>query len=143
MAALRHIAAIRSRLLQSTVLVPIVALTPDGTPAIYAANIFDVKEPAFPCVTIYQSEANLAVWAPRMLDPGRVLIECYSKLNNRQSSEMEEDIEAMLHKQEVLTSTVNAQFGEIRKLQWAMSQFDTDTRAWRVTSQYLIRVSVS
>ncbi len=145
MAALRHIAAIRSRLLQSSDLVSVLALTPDGVPAVYASHIWDVAEPSFPCTTIYQAEANLAVWAPRLLDSGRIQIDCYSKLNSRQSNEMEEMVEAMLHTQNIHLNqqNVNAAFAECRKLSWNMSMFETDVHAWRVTSIYLIRVFVS
>lgn len=149
MAVLRHIAAIRARLLQSTDLVPILATTPEGTAAIYAEHIWSIKEPVFPCVTIYQPDANLGVWGeqgvgvPLAIDPGRLLIESFSKLNNRQPSEMDEFIHGMLHKQESLISTANACFQEIRKTNWNMAQFDPDTRAWRVSAQYLIRVFVS
>ena len=145
MAALRHIASIRSRLLQSTDLVPILALTPDNVPAIYTEHIWNVQEPVFPCVTLYQPDANLGVWAPRLIDPGIVQIDCFSKLNNRQPSEMDEFIEGMLHKQESLLNQISAtaQFGEIRKTNWNMALFDQDTRAWRVTTKYLVRVAVS
>jgi len=145
MAALRHIAAIRSRLLQSESLVPIVAFTPDNVPAIYASHVWDIKEPAFPCVTIYQAEANLGVWAPRVIDSGRIQIDCYSKLNSRQSNEMEEMVEAMLHTQNIYLNAQNpnAAFAECRKINWGMSMFESDTHAWRTTAMYLIRVFVS
>lgn len=149
MAALRHIAAIRARLLQSTDLVPILALTPENVPAIYIAHVWDIKEPVFPCVTIYQPDASLGVWGeqgvgvPLAIDPGKITIESFSKLNNRQPSEMDEFIHGMLHKQESLISTASACFKEIRKTNWNMALFDPDTRAWRVTATYVVRVFVS
>jgi hypothetical protein len=143
MAALRHIAAIRARLLQSTDLVPILALTPDGSPAVYLGHIFNVTEPAFPCITIQQTDGHLGVWAPRVIDPGHILIDCFSKKNNLQPSEMDEFVEAMLHQQADLTSGPNACFKEIRKDGWTTALWDADTRAWRTASRYVIHAFVS
>ena len=145
MAALRHIAAIRARLLQSTDLVPVLAVTSDGVPAIYLSHIFGVNEAVFPCVTLTQRTGNLGVWVPRIIDPATILIDSFSKANNRQPSEMDEFIEGMLHKQEQLLNqlNLNAQFGEIRKTGWNTSMWDEQTRSWRVTSMYLVRAVVT
>lgn len=145
MASLRHIAAIRARLLQSTSLVPLLAVTSDGVPAVYLSHIYGVNEAVFPCVTLSQRSGNMGVWVPRIIDPAYILIDSFSKFNNQQPSDMDEFIEVMLHKQEQQLNllNMNADFGEIRKTNWATSMWDEQTRSWRVTSQYLIRAAVT
>lgn len=137
MAALRALAAIRSRLLTSPQLVAIVG------DRIYLGHIFDEVEPEFPLITLRQQSGRLASWAPRLLNPARILIDCYSKKDNFEPSTLDELVESMLHLQKTLTSTSETCFHEIRKLDWNTAFRDEDTGAWRMTSQYLIRVSVS
>ena len=143
MAALRHLAAIRARLLSSPELVSILATTPDGDPAVYLGNIFAVRESVYPCVTIGQSRASMGVWATRIVDPGYVVIECFSKKDVLEPSTMEELVEGLLHVQKTLVSSANACFHEIRKLDWNTAFWDSDTGAWRCAAMYLVRVSLS
>jgi hypothetical protein len=143
--ALRHLAAIRTRLLTSPALVGIVATTPapDNLPAIYLGHIFDVPEAevAYPCVTLVMPDGNRATWAPRLWNPARVQIDCFSKNNQFEPSTMAELVEELLHTDKTRTSTSEACFHEIREVFSNTAFWDRDTNAWRQTAIYLVRVS--
>lgn len=144
MSALRHLAAIRTRLINDPTLVAILGTTPtpDSLPAVYLGSIFDTATPSFPCVTIEQARGNLAVWSPKTVDPAYIVINCYSKKDNYEPSTMEEQIENLLHVHKTAVSTSEACFHEIRKVDWNTAFWDSDTGAWRTTSMYLVRASL-
>jgi hypothetical protein len=143
--ALRHLAAIRSRLLSSPELTAIVARTPapDSLPAIYLGHIFEVPEAevVYPCVTLSQPDGNRAVWAPSLWDAARVQIDFFSKNNQFEPATMAELAEDLLHTDKTRTSTAEACFHEIREFFSNTSSWDGDTNAWRQTVIYLVRVS--
>ena len=145
MAALRHIAAIRSRLLSSPALVAILATTPapDSLPAIFLSSIFDVPdhEVAYPCIALSQTDGPRATWAPKLLNGGRIQIDFFSKLNQFEPATMYELALALLHTDKTRTSTSEACFHEIREVFSNTSYWDKDTNAWRQTAIYLVRVS--
>lgn len=143
--ALRHLAAIRTRLLSSPTLVAMLATTeaPDNLPAIYLSHIFDVPdhEVAYPCITVAQPDAERAVWAPKLWNPARIQIDCFSKTNQFDPSTMAELVEELLHTDKTRTSTAEACFHEIREVFANTAFWDKDTNAWRQTAIYLVRVS--
>lgn len=145
MSALRHLAAIRARLMSSPELVAILAKTPapDSLPAVYLGNIIDIQEPKYPCIALRQASGMLGVWANRIVDPAQIVIDCLSKKDAFEPSTMEEIVESLLHVQKTLTSGVGACFHEIRKINWDTAFWDSDTGAWRVVTTYLVRVSLS
>lgn len=138
----RHLAAIRSRLISSPELVSLLATTPAGSPAVYIAHIYDIRSPRYPLITLRQVTANMNVWATRMIDPGRVLLDFFSKNNPEEPLQMEELAESLLHVQKTLTSSNGACFHEIRKVDWSTAIWEGDTGAWRASAVYQIRVSL-
>lgn len=141
--ALRHLAAIRSRLLSSPALVTILAKTPapDSLPAVYLAHIFDTQEPLYPCITLYQADGNRAVWAPKLWDAAQIQMDFFSKNNQFEPSTMAELVEDLLHTDKTRTSSTEACFHEIREVFSNTAFWDGDTNAWRQTVRYLVRVS--
>jgi len=145
MAALRHLAAIRTRLLSSPGLVAILAVTPapDSQPAIYLGNVF--QNPSFevhyPCIAIMQADGNRARWAPKLWDPARVQLDFYSKTDQFQPATMAEYAEDLLHMDKTRTSTAEACFHDIAEQFSNTAYWDGDTNAWRQTAIYLVRVS--
>jgi len=143
--ALRHLAAIRTRLLSSPELVAILATTPspDNLPAIYLSHIFEVPdyEVAYPCITLTQADGGRATWAPQLWNPARVQIDYFSKTNQFEPAIMAELGEDLLHTDKTRTSTTEACFHEIREVFSNTSFWERDTNAWRQTVIYLVRVS--
>jgi hypothetical protein len=141
--ALRHMAAIRSRLLSSPALVAILARTPapDSLPAIYLSNIFETQEPVYPCITLCQSDGSRAVWAPKLWDPSQIQIDYFSRKDQFEPATMSELAEDLLHNDKTRTSTAEACFHEIREVFSNTAFWDGDTNSWRQTTRYLIRVS--
>jgi hypothetical protein len=147
MAALRHLAAIRTRLLSSAALTAVLATTPapDSLPAIYLGNPFEVPtfEVHYPCITIEQPDGERAVWAPKLWNPARVQLDFYSKTDQFQPATMAELVEDLLHSGKTRTSTSEACFHEIREVFSNTAYWDGDTNAWRQTVIYLVRVSTN
>jgi hypothetical protein len=137
MAALRHLAAIRTRLLTIPGIVSIVGQE------VYVRHIFDTAEPSYPCITLMQATGQHGVWAPRLLDAAQVQIDCFGKGNagEMQVCNLYDFILDALHTQKTMTSTADACFHEIREVFAAVPFWDADTNAWRASMRYLVRVS--
>lgn len=144
--ALAHLGAIRTRLINDPTVFGLVGKNASGDPAVYVAHIFDVAEPVYPAVTIRQLDGLFAVWAPRLVNPARVQIDCYGKGDSGQMDVITLDdlIFTLLHTDKTNTSGPTACFHEIRKV-WGdgPGTFDDGTQTWHVSSQYLVRVSIS
>lgn len=134
---LRHLAAIRTRLLAIPGIVSVVGSE------VYAQHIFDVAEPTYPCITLMQATGRHGVWAPRLLDGAQVQIDAYAKGDAGQMRvcQLYDLILDALHTQKTATSTSEACFHEIRELDAAVPLWDRDTEAWRASMRYLVRVS--
>lgn len=143
---LAHLGAIRTRLIDSPEFFSLVGKNGSGDPAVYVAHIFDVAEPVYPAVTIRQLDGLYAVWAPRLINPARVQIDCYGKGDTglMDAITLDDLLIDLLHTDKTRTSGPTACFHEIRRI-WGDSPgtFDDGTQAWHVSSQYLVRVSTS
>lgn len=137
MAALRHLAAIRTRLLAIPGIVAIIGSE------VYVRSIFDVAEPTYPCITLMQASGQHGVWAPRLLDAAQVQIDCFAKgdAGQMQVVNLYDLILDSLHTHKTATSTADACFHEIREVFAAVPVWDADTNAWRASMRYLVRVS--
>lgn len=137
MAALRHLAAIRTRFLAIPGIVAIVGSE------VYVRHIFDTAEPTYPCITLMQATGRHGVWAPRLLDGAQVQIDCFAKgdAGEMQVINLYDLIVDALHTQKTAVSTSDACFHEIRELDAAVPFWDSDTSAWRASMRYLVRVS--
>lgn len=149
MATLRHLAAIRSRLFSDTTLPGILAKDMSGNPAIYIANIFDIREPLYPCVTLSQMDGSNPPWATTpggTVYGGQTLLECqvmiqtFSKNEVDEASTIDDYIFALLHKQEGRISSANATFKECRRTWVNSAAWDGSANFWRSASRYLVRV---
>jgi hypothetical protein len=137
MAALRHLAAIRTRLLAIPGIVAIVGSE------VYVQHIFDIAEATYPCITLMQASGAHGVWAPRLLDGAQVQIDCFAKgdAGQMQVINLYDLTVDALHTQKTATSTVDACFHEIREVFAAVPFWDAQTNAWRASMRYLVRVS--
>jgi hypothetical protein len=140
--ALRHLAAIRSRLLSSPELA-ILARTPapDSLPAIYLATFLTRRKPRLSVHYPVSADGNRAVWAPKLWDAAQIQIDFFSKNNQFEPATMAELVEDLLHTDKTRTSTAEACFHEIREVFSNTAFWDGDTNAWRQTVRYLVRVS--
>lgn len=134
---LRHLAAIRARLIGSP---DLVALVP--TNQVYLSSIFAAVEVAYPCIALSQVDGNRGVWAPYVLDPTTVQVDMYAKGDSGQNDvvTIAELVDSLLHFQKQLTSTNSACFAEIRRTWGNTPMWQEDVDAWRMTHRYLVRV---
>jgi len=141
---LRHLAAIRARLLSSPDLVPLLGTYSSGEKAVHLANIFHIQEPVYPLITITEVGGERAVWAPRLLNPVAVQLDFFAKgdAGLMTAAQMYDYAVDLLHTDKTRTSSLGACFHEIREV-WshAMPFWDDDTNAWHAAARYLVRVS--
>src|SRR6185437_2662966 len=136
-APLRHISAIRDRLIESP---DLVALVPAAQ--VYLSYIFGPVEVAYPCIALSQVNANRGVWAPYVLDPATVQVDIYTKgdtgLND--AATIGELVDALLHNQQALTSNNSACVAQIRRIWGNTPIWQEDVDAWRMTFRYNVHV---
>jgi len=136
-APLRHISAIRDRLIGSP---DLVALVPANQ--VYLSYIFGPVEVAYPCIALSQVNANRGVWAPYVLDPATVQVDIYTKgdtgLND--AATIGELVDALLHNQQALTSNNSACVAQIRRIWGNTPIWQEDVDAWRMTFRYNVHV---
>jgi hypothetical protein len=134
---LRHLAAVRSRLLSSP---DLAAIVPAGN--IYLSYIFAINQVQYPCIALSQGDGNRGVWVPYVLDPLTMQVDIYAKGDAGQMDvlNISELVDSLLHNQKALTSTNSACFAEIRRTWGNSPQWQDDVDAWRITHKYLIRV---
>ncbi len=132
---LRHIAAVRGRLINDPTLSAIVPAA-----QIYMGYQFQASEVVYPCVAIDQSDGNRGVWSVNVLDPASLQIDCYDKNNPTEAGRIASLVATLLHKAEQYVSTSEACFKEIRQTWGNSPMWDDDVNAWRVTLRFLIRV---
>lgn len=137
MAALRILSALITRLRS----IPgITALVDDR---IYPRHLSEGAEPAYPCITLFQVDGSLAVWAPRTTDSQHFLIQIYSQVGPEECYALYELVTAALHEQKTLTSTGAACFHQVREIWSNSGMWLADTNAWQLSMQYQARASIT
>lgn len=149
MATLRHLSAIRTRLLTDPNLVSILSKDSNGNPAVHLSHIFDTIEPTYPLITLQQSDGDAPPWGQV---PGgtlygglellecQVMIESFSRFSVDQVSLIDDYIFALLHKREGFISTANATFKECRRNWNKSGTWDGSANFWRSASRYVVKV---
>ena len=143
----RPIAAFRARLLESVALTAFVNLLPDGSVdpqggRIYPRHIVDVREPVFPCITLFMGDGNQAVWAPRTFNPAHMLVQFYSTRDVQDCFDMYELASPLLHGQKNALSTAELCVHEVREV-WANSGlYVKESGTWQLSARYLFRASI-
>ncbi|MGH2361089.1 MAG: hypothetical protein ACRDGM_11200 [bacterium] len=136
---LRHVAAIRKRLINDPALL---SLLQNDNRRVYVRSIRGVTDPKYPLITIWQRTGNQAVWSVKLFDPTHIIIQIYSQKDEDEAYRIQEQTRLLLHTQDLNVSTTECCFHEIRE-DWSNSAiWDPDTAAWVVAMRYLVRASV-
>jgi hypothetical protein len=143
----RPIAAFRQRLLSSAEFAAFVNFLPDGSVdpqggRIYPRHLIDVRQPVYPCVTLYVERGRQGVWAPRIYDPGFMLVQFYSQDDQGETMEMYDVASQLLHNQKTLLSTSDFCCHEVREVMADSGVWLEASSAWQVSARYLFRGSV-
>lgn len=136
-APLRHISAIRDRLIGSPDLVALVPAT-----QVYLSYIFGPIEVAYPCIALSQVSSNRGVWAPYVLDPAIVQVDMFTKGDTglRDVATIAELVDSLLHNGQALTSNSGACVAQIRRIWGNTPLWQEDVDAWRMTFRYNVHV---
>lgn len=138
MAGMRHLAAVRARLLSDAFIAA--RFRPDQ---IYQCHMADVQEADMPAITIFQKDGKqaCATFAPRMWDPCHLVVQIYSQAANAlgELSDIYERVTVMLHEQCPSVSNSGVTFHQIREIFANSGIYDRATNSWQLTCIYEVR----
>jgi hypothetical protein len=139
----RQIAAFRQRLVGDPSLDPLsaqlVAIVGDR---VYPTFLVDVIQPVYPCITLFQSQAEQAVWAPRTFDYGVMQLQIWSKKDLQECWDAYELVTQLLHEKKTLTSTSQLCVHQVREIWSDSGIWVAEDSVWRQSVRYQFRASV-
>lgn len=140
---MRQIAAFRQRLVGDPNLDPLSAqLVAFVDGRVYPGYLADQNQPEYPCITLYQTEANQAVFAPRTFDYGVMQLQIYSKAGQQELYDIYELVTQLLHEKKTLLSTQGLCVHQVREIYSDTGGFIPQDSVWQLTVKYLFRASV-
>ncbi len=145
MAALRHLAAIRARLLGIAEIAAKVGdrIYPAEVIAVgAAAEIATEDQPRYPAITFAQVAGRWSVSPEITLDPAVVMLQFYSKVSLTEALDLYELAHDALHNRKQQASSTKFCFADIREVGVAQWQWIPEDSVWQVSARFQLRGSV-
>lgn len=133
MSTFDYIVAIRSALLLE------VAITAFVGQRVHVAYPWNIADPVYPLIALWEESDNQAVSLPQTNDPARLRVDIYSQEDADQARQIYDLVLMRLHKREPDLSTAQVCIKECRQTWRKFPVWDAKMNAWVVASRFLVR----